>query len=257
VQPVALTIAGSDPSGGAGLQADLKTFQRFGVYGEAVITLITVQNTQAVSRVETLAPELVAQQIRAVVCDIPPKAIKTGALGTAEVIEAVADLAASVTCPLVVDPVMISKHGARLISADAEQTLKRKLLRHTFLLTPNIPEAEVLTRTAIRSEEDMSRAAEHLLDFGCKAVLIKGGHLKGDPVDVLRLGAEARSFRGRRVSTSHTHGTGCVYSAAITAGLALGRALPDAISEAKQFVQLAIEHAPGLGHGIGPLNFFA
>lgn len=253
---VALTIAGSDPSGGAGIQADLKTFQRFGVYGEAVTTLITVQNTQAVSRVETLAPDLVAAQIQAVICDIPPDAAKTGALGTAEIIEAVAGLAASYTFPLVVDPVMISKHGARLISADAEQTLKRKLLPHAFLLTPNIPEAEALTGMAIRSEGDMDRAAEHLLDFGCKAVLIKGGHLESEPVDVLRWERATRSFAGARVRTSHTHGTGCTYSAAITAGLALGKNLQDAIAEAKRFVQQAIEQAPRLGHGIGPLNHF-
>lgn len=254
---VALTIAGSDPSGGAGIQADLKTFQRFGVYGEAVITLITVQNTQTVSHVETLSPDVVTQQIQAVISDIPPRAAKTGALGSAEVIEAVAELAAAFTFPLVVDPVMISKHGARLISTGAEQTLRRKLLPHAFLLTPNIPEAEALTGTSIRSEGDMHRAAECLLDFGCKAVLIKGGHLKGEPVDVLHGGVEARSFRGARVHSPHTHGTGCVYSAAITAALALGRDLPDAISEAKQFVQRAIGQAPGLGHGIGPLNFFA
>src|SRR5215472_231950 len=139
---VALTIAGSDPSGGAGIQADLKTFHRFGVYGEAVIALITVQNTQTVSRVETLSVDLVVQQIRAVICDVPPDAAKTGALGTAEIIEAVAEVAASFSFPLVVDPVMISKHGARLISADAEEALKRRLLPAASLVTPNISEAE-------------------------------------------------------------------------------------------------------------------
>lgn len=252
--PVALTIAGSDPSGGAGIQADLKTFQRFGVFGEAVVTLITVQNTQAVSRVETLAPDLVAEQLRAVLCDIAPAAAKTGALGTAEVIEAVAELAVSFSFPLVVDPVMISKHGARLISADAEQTLKQKLLPQAFLLTPNIPEAEALAGMVIHSKEDMGRAAERLLDLGSKAVLIKGGHLAGEPIDVLRWNGPARSFTGIRVAGPHTHGTGCTLSAAITAGLAHGKSLPDAISEAKRFVQRAIEHAPGLGHGAGPLN---
>ena len=252
--PVALTIAGSDPSGGAGIQADLKTFQRFGVYGTAVITLITVQNTQEVSRVETLAPDLVTEQLRAVLCDIAPAAAKTGALGTAGVIEAVAEMAASFTFPLVVDPVMISKHGARLISADAEQTLKKRLLPHAFLLTPNIPEAEALTGMTIRCEEDMSRVAERLLDLGSKAVLIKGGHLDGEPVDVLRWNGPPRSFAGMRVRSPHTHGTGCTLSAAITAGLAHSQNLPDAIVEAKQFVQRAIEQAPGLGHGSGPLN---
>jgi hydroxymethylpyrimidine/phosphomethylpyrimidine kinase len=251
---VALTIAGSDPSGGAGIQADLKTFHQFGVYGEAVIALITVQNTQAVSRVETLSADLVIQQIQAVICDIPPSAAKTGALGTAEIIEAVADVAASFSFPLIVDPVMISKHGARLISADAEETFKRRLLPLAFLATPNISEAEALSGVPIRSEEDMGRAAERLLELGCKAVLVKGGHLKGKPVDVLRWSGEPCSFTGVRVNTPHTHGTGCTYSAAITAGLAQGRGLPDAISEAKHFVQRAIERAPRLGHGVGPLN---
>ena len=252
--PVALTIAGSDPSGGAGIQADLKTFHRFGVYGAAVVTLITVQNTHGVSRIETLAPDLVAEQVGAVVCDMAPAAAKTGALGTAEVIEAVVELAAFFTFPLVVDPVMISKHGARLISADAEQTLKNRLLPLAFLLTPNIPEAEALTGMTIRCEEDMRRSAERLLDFGAKAVLIKGGHLAGEPVDVLRWNGPPRSFAGVRVRSPHTHGTGCTLSAAITAGLAHGKNLPDAIVEAKQFVQRAIEQAPGLGHGAGPLN---
>ncbi len=255
--PVALTIAGSDPSGGAGIQADLKTFQRFGVYGEAAITLITVQNTESVTRVETLGPDLVAQQIRAVVSDIPPRAAKTGALGTAEIIDVVAGLAASFAFPLIVDPVMISKHGARLISADAEQVLKRKLLPHAFLLTPNIPEAEALTGMPIRGEEDMSRAAERLLDFGCKGVLIKGGHLAGEPVDMLHWEGKQHVLNGARVHTIHTHGTGCTYSAAIAAGLALEKDLLDAISDAKQFIQRAIEQAPGLGQGIGPVNHLA
>jgi hydroxymethylpyrimidine/phosphomethylpyrimidine kinase len=255
--PVALTIAGSDPSGGAGIQADLKTFHRFGVYGQAAITLITVQNTEAVSRVETLAPDLVIDQILAVVSDIPPDAAKTGALGTAEIIEAVAEAAASFTFPLVVDPVLISKHGARLLSAGAEHALRERLLPRAFLLTPNIPEAEALTGLTIRSEEDMILAAERLLDFGSEAVLLKGGHLKGDPVDVLCRDGTVCSFRGSRVKTPHTHGTGCTYSAAITAGLARNQELPEAISEAKQFVQRAIEQAPGLGRGIGPLNHLA
>ncbi|HEY7307099.1 MAG TPA: bifunctional hydroxymethylpyrimidine kinase/phosphomethylpyrimidine kinase [Bryobacteraceae bacterium] len=255
--PVALTIAGSDPSGGAGIQADLKTFHRFGVYGQAVITLITVQNTKAVLRVETLSPDLVLEQIRAVVSDIPPNAAKTGALGTAEIIEALAEAAVSFTFPLVVDPVMISKHGARLVSANAEQVLKEKLLPRAFLVTPNIPEAEALTGMTICSEKDMALAAERLLDFGCKAALVKGGHLQGDPVDVLGWAGTHCSFRGSRVNTPHTHGTGCTYSAAITAGLARNKDLSEAISEAKQFVQRAIEQAPGLGRGIGPLNHMA
>jgi len=254
VPAIALTIAGSDPSGGAGIQADLKTFHQFRVYGEAVITLVTVQNTRTVSRVQTLARDLISEQIQAVLSDIPPDAAKTGALGTAEIVETVAEIAGSFTFPLVVDPVMISKHGARLISPDAEEALKRKLLPRAFLITPNIPEAEALTGLAIRDEKEMAEAAQILLDLGCKAVLIKGGHLEGEPVDVLRWAGAPCSFSGTRVKTPHTHGTGCTYSAAITAGLALGKSLPDAISEAKRFVQHAIEQAPGLGHGCGPLN---
>lgn len=251
---VALTIAGSDPSGGAGIQADLKTFQQFGVYGEAVVTLLTAQNTQAVSLVHTLDPALVTAQIQAVVADIPPAAAKTGALGTIEIIEAVAALAESFEFPLIVDPVMISKHGARLLAPEAETALRLKLLPRAFLVTPNLYEAEALTGLSIRAKEDMHSAAQCLFDFGCPNVLIKGGHLPEQPVDLL-YGQDGAFFAGARVETRHTHGTGCAYSAAITAGLALGRSLREAIAEAKDFVQLAIETAPGLGAGNGPLNF--
>jgi hydroxymethylpyrimidine/phosphomethylpyrimidine kinase len=251
---VALTIAGSDPSGGAGLQADLKTFQAFGVYGEAVVTLITVQNTQRVSRVETLPASLVTQQIEAVVSDIPPAAAKTGALGSVEIVEAVVELAKSFAFPLIVDPVMISKHGARLLSPAAEEALKRKLLPLAYLVMPNIPEAEALTGRKIESQQDMHAAGRALCDLGCKAALIKGGHREGQPTDVLVTSGAARSFVGVRVETTNTHGTGCTLSAAITAGLALGNSLEDSIQRAKDFVQQAIEQAPGLGHGYGPLN---
>jgi hydroxymethylpyrimidine/phosphomethylpyrimidine kinase len=251
---VALTIAGSDPSGGAGLQADLKTFQAFGVYGEAVVTLITVQNTQRVSRVETLPASLVAQQIEAAVSDIPPAAAKTGALGSVEIVEAVAELAKSFAFPLIVDPVMISKHGARLLSPAAEESFKRKLLPLAYLVMPNIPEAEALTGRKIESEQDMHAAGRSLCDLGCKAALIKGGHREGQPTDVLVTSGVAQSFAGVRVETTNTHGTGCTLSAAVTAGLALGNPLEDSIQRAKSFVQQAIEQAPGLGHGYGPLN---
>lgn len=254
---VALTIAGSDPSGGAGVQADLKTFHQFDVYGAAAITLITVQNTRSVSRVEILPRDLVVQQIEAVISDIPPDAAKTGALGNVEIVEAVAELAKAFQFPLVVDPVMISKHGARLMLEDAEEALKRKLLPHALLATPNVPEAEALTGMKIRIESDMRAAADRLLDFGCQAVLIKGGHLSGEPMDLLVSCGEAQVFAGRRVETRHTHGTGCAYSAAITAGLAKGENLPDAIRSAKAWIQDAIESAPGLGSRCGPVNFFS
>ena len=254
---VALTIAGSDPSGGAGAQADLKTFHQFGVYGEAVITLLTVQNTQSVSRIEILAPDLVIEQIGAVITDIPPAAAKTGALGSFEIVEAVAELAPSFPFPLVVDPVMISKHGSRLMEANAAESLKDRLLRHAILVTPNIPEAEALTGMNIETEDDMLAAARRILEFGCKAVLLKGGHLTAEPVDVLVGCGEPLFLRGPRVNTRHTHGTGCAYSAAITAELANGRNLVDAVQSAKAFVQRAIETAPGFGAGNGPLNHFA
>ena len=260
---VALTIAGSDPSGGAGIQADLKTFHQFGAYGEAVITLVTVQNTQRVSRVEIMPADLVAEQMRAVLEDIPPKAAKTGALGSEEIVEVVAELAQSFSFPLVVDPVMISKQGARLMSHKAEEALKKKLLPYAALVTPNIPEAEVLAGMKIRTEEEMSAAGDRILEFGCKAVLVKGGHLPGEPVDVLRWpGAHTADnggsrYSGSRVSTRHTHGTGCTYSAAITAALALGNTLPEAILCSRRYVQNAIETAPRLGNGHGPINHFA
>ncbi len=260
---VALTIAGSDPSGGAGIQADLKTFHQFGVYGEAVVTLVTVQNTQRVSRVETMPADLVAEQIRAVLEDIPPGAAKTGALGREDIVEVIAELAQSFKFPLVVDPVMISKQGVRLISRKAEEALKQKLLPYAALVMPNIPEAEALAGIKIRTEEEMSIAGDRILEFGCKAVLVKGGHLPGAPVDILRWpGARtpdngSSPYSGRRVPTKHTHGTGCTYSAAITAALALGSTLPEAILHARQYVQNAIETAPGLGNGHGPVNHFA
>ena len=260
---MALTIAGSDPSGGAGIQADLKTFHQFGVYGEAVITLLTVQNTQRVSRVEVMSADLVAAQIRAVLEDIPPKAAKTGALGSEEIVEVIAELAQSFSFPLVVDPVMISKQGARLMSHKAEGALKYKLLPYAALVTPNIPEAETLAGMKIRTKEDMSLAGDRILEFGCKAVLVKGGHLSGEPVDILRRpGARTAydgpsCFSGSRVATKATHGTGCTYSAAITAALALGNTLPEAILHSRQYIQNALETAPGLGHGCGPINHFA
>ena len=258
----ALTIAGSDPSGGAGIQADLKTFHQFGVYGEAVITLVTVQNTERVSRVEMMPADLVTEQIATVITDIPPKAAKTGALGNVEVVEAVSEVARRFPFPLVVDPVMISKHGGRLLSRQAEEVLKRNLLPSAFLVTPNIPEAEALAGMAIRTEEEMRIAGNRILEFGCKAALIKGGHLAGEPVDILCCASENYGdapgrFSGSRVPTKHTHGTGCTYSAAITAALALGNTLFDSISLARQYVQRAIETAPQLGRGMGPVNHFA
>jgi hydroxymethylpyrimidine/phosphomethylpyrimidine kinase len=257
VKPVALTIAGSDPSGGAGIQADLKTFHQFGVYGEAAITLITVQNTRQVSRVECLDPDLVVAQIEAVVADIPPQAAKTGALGGPSIAEAVAGLAASFTFPLVVDPVMISKHGAPLISAAAREILKRKLLPRAALITPNLHEAAALSGIAVSTLRQMRDAARGIFDETGAAVLVKGGHLEGEAVDVLLAGGEFFEYRGERVETPHTHGTGCTFSAAIAALLALGLPPSEAAGRAKAFVTEAIRTNPGLGGGRGPLNHHA
>jgi len=254
---VCLTIAGSDPSGGAGVQADLKTFHQFGAYGEAAITLLTVQNTVRVSRVQVLPPWLVLEQIAAVIEDIPPAAAKTGALGSAEVVEAVARAAAGWSFPLVVDPVMISKHGLPLLPQDAIGIVRRKLLRRAALVTPNVPEAEALAGMKIVTLNDMREAAAAIHRLGAGAVLIKGGHLAGDATDVLYDGREWRDFPGERIETPHTHGTGCTYSAAITAGLASGKALADAVAAAKRFIEAAIRTNPGLGHGEGPVNHHA
>jgi hydroxymethylpyrimidine/phosphomethylpyrimidine kinase len=255
--PVALTIAGSDPSGGAGIQADLKTFHQFGVYGEAVIVLLTVQNTVRVSRVAAMPVELVLEQLDAVLEDIPPDAAKTGALGSAEMVEAVARAAAHFAFPLVVDPVMVSKHGLPLAPESAVRAFRDCLLPQAALVTPNVPEAEALTGLAIRGLEDMRRAASRIRELGARAVLIKGGHMPGDATDVLFDGAAWREFPAPRLETRHTHGSGCTYSAAIAAGLARGLALADAVARAKAFIHEAIRTNPGLGRGCGPLNHFA
>lgn len=249
-QAVALTIAGSDPSGGAGIQADLKTFHRFGVYGEAVLTLITVQNTRGVERVETLDPDLVAAQLRAVIDDIPPHAAKTGALGNAAVAEAVAEALAGAKFPLVVDPVMRSKRGAALGPARFPAA---------FLITPNLDEAAGLSGIEVHDLASMRAAARKIAaSTGARNVLITGGHLKSDAVDVLLVAeGEFHEFRAARIETRHTHGTGCTYSAAIAAELAKGTPLIEAVSRAKTFVTEAIRTSPGLGAGSGPLNHFA
>jgi len=257
VPPIALTIAGSDPCGGAGIQADLKTFHQFGVYGEAVLTLLTVQNTVRVSRVEVMAAALVLEQLEAVLEDIPPAAAKTGALGSAEVVSAVARAAGGFGFPLVVDPVMVSKHGLPLLPESAVSALRGQLVPRAALVTPNVPEAEALTGIAIRNLDDARRAARRLCEMGAQAVLIKGGHLAGEATDVLFDGTEWREFPAPRLETRHTHGTGCTYSAAITAGLAQGMALVAAVARAKGFIHEAIRTNPGLGCGSGPVNHHA
>lgn len=255
--PVALSIAGSDPSGGAGIQADLKTFHQFGVYGEAAITLLTVQNTTSVSRVQVMSPGMVAEQIRAVVDDIRPNAVKTGALGSAEMIAAVAAEAAKFRFPLVVDPVMVSKHGAPLLPIAAHDALRRLLLPVCALVTPNLFEAAELTAMEIDDVDGMKEAAARIADMGADAVLVKGGHLTTEARDILYIDGAIHEFPSERIDTPHTHGTGCTYSAAITAGLARGMALPTAVAVAKRFITEAIRSNPGLGRGHGPVNHFA
>jgi hydroxymethylpyrimidine/phosphomethylpyrimidine kinase len=254
---VALTIAGSDPSGGAGIQADLKTFHQFGVYGEAVITLLTVQNTVRVDRVECLTPEFILEQLNAVLEDIPPGAAKTGALGNCAIVEAIANAAAKFTFPLVVDPVMISKHGAPLVSTDARQAIARLLIPQATLITPNLQEAAVLTGMEIGDEPGMREAARRLRQLGVQSILIKGGHLPGAASDILLDGDEWYEFPAPRIDTPHTHGTGCTFSAAITAELAGGAAIPNAVARAKTYIWEAIRSNPGLGRGSGPVNHHA
>ena len=257
VKPVALTIAGSDPSGGAGIQADLKTFHQFGVYGEAALTLLTVQNTRNVFEVFCLEPRLVQAQVEAVTDDIPPDAAKTGALGNAAIIEAVAEVAARLRAPLIVDPVMISKHGAPLIAAGARLVLVSRLLPHAALVTPNLHEASALADCEITGLRQMEEAARRIFDRTGASVLVKGGHLEGEAVDVLFHRGEIRHYRSPRYETQHTHGTGCTYSAAITACLALGFEVPEAVARAKRFITEAIRTSPGLGGGSGPVNHHA
>ena len=256
MMPIALTIAGSDPSGGAGIQADLKTFHQFGVYGMSVLALLTVQNTCRVSAVEVLRAQFVLDQLDAVLEDLPPQAAKTGALGSREVIEAIAERAAKFSFPLVVDPVMISKHGAPLLQEDARASLARRLLPHAFLVTPNVHEAMALSGGEFRGQASLEEAARAIAGLGPRAVLIKGGHLIEDATDLLYTEGRFYPFPGKRIETPHTHGTGCTYSAAITAGLAKGAGLLEAVSTAKQFITRAIESNPALGHGFGPVNHF-
>jgi hydroxymethylpyrimidine/phosphomethylpyrimidine kinase len=254
---VALTIAGSDPSGGAGIQADLKTFHQRGVYGTSVISLLTVQNTQGVLEVEILRPEFVVSQLDAVLADIPPAAAKTGALGNAAIISVIGDAAAGFDFPLVVDPVMISKHGVALIAEDARSVLLEKLLPYAFLVTPNLHEAAVLSGIEVHDLQTMGEAARRIAGTGAGAVLIKGGHLEGAAVDLLFWRGKMTRFESPRIETRHTHGTGCTYSAAITAELAKGRDLDSAVAVAKSFITEAIRSNPGLGKGCGPVNHHA
>ncbi|MCM3745063.1 bifunctional hydroxymethylpyrimidine kinase/phosphomethylpyrimidine kinase [Sporosarcina luteola] len=258
---VALTIAGSDSGGGAGIQADLKTFQELGTFGTSALTAITAQNTLGVHAVQPIETDIVMAQIDAVVNDFTVGAAKTGMLFSAEIIEAVAEtLSRHERIPLVVDPVMIAKGGESLLQEAAIEALKERLIPVAALLTPNIPEAEVLTGISIVSLKDMENAANQLLQMGAGAVLLKGGHRVDTPdAEDLFLSADGECFllRSKRIKTKDTHGTGCTFAAAITAELAKGAPLRDAVVTAKHFIHAAIEDGLYLGNGHGPTNHAA
>jgi hydroxymethylpyrimidine/phosphomethylpyrimidine kinase len=255
---IALTIAGSDSGGGAGIQADLKTFHQFGVFGTSVVCAVTAQNTATVLAWESVSPTLVAAQLDAVAEDLPPHAVKTGMLGTAEVVETVADGIARWRLPnLVLDPVMVASSGDPLLKPDAVKLLVRHLVPLATLVTPNLDEARILVEGDVKTPEDMERAGRALVHQGAQVVLLKGGHLDDDRlVDVLVSARGVHRFAHPRIDTTSTHGTGCTLSAAIAAGLAHGRPLVAAIEDAIDFVQRALAAAPGLGAGRGPLNHF-
>ncbi|MEW6047217.1 MAG: bifunctional hydroxymethylpyrimidine kinase/phosphomethylpyrimidine kinase [Bacillota bacterium] len=259
--PKALTIAGSDSGGGAGIEADLKAFFALGVYGAAAITALTAQNTLGVQGVYPVTPEFVAQQMDSVLSDIGADAAKTGMLANAAIVEAVADrVRAHGLTRLVVDPVMVAKSGDPLLAPEAVQAVKRQLLPLALVVTPNLPEAEHLTGLTLEGRDAMKEAARRLHDMGVRYVVVKGGHAKTDPRRATDLVFDGDSFvelEAPRIATPHTHGTGCTFSAAIAAYLARGLEPLDAIRKAKAFITAAIESAVPVGHGRGPTSAWA
>jgi hydroxymethylpyrimidine/phosphomethylpyrimidine kinase len=253
---IALTVAGSDSGGGAGIQADLKTFQQFGVFGTTVIVALTAQNTRGVRAVEAVPEAMIAAQLTALAEDLPPAALKTGMLAEAGIVRLVAKaIRENGWGPLVVDPVMVATSGHRLLSDEAETVMGELLVPLAALVTPNLDEAEILTGRPVRDVAGMERAGEALLKAGAGAALIKGGHLEGSELaDILVTPEGVIHFRRPRIETTSTHGTGCTLSAAVTAGLALGRDLEIAVADALDYVHRAISQAPGLGAGHGPLD---
>ena len=252
---VALTIAGSDSGGGAGIQADLRTFAAHGLHGASAITAVTAQNTVAVVDYVALEPRMVVAQIDAVASDMPVAAVKTGMLATGPIVEAVAEAVARWRLPhLVVDPVMVAKSGDRLLDPAAEAAYRERLFPLAEVVTPNLAEAEALLRRPVRTIEAMAQAARDLHALGPGAVLVKGGHLEGDPVDVFFDGRRLEELRAPRIDTRHTHGTGCTLSAAIAARLALGADALEAARGAKEYLTEAIRGAYALGRGAGPVD---
>ena len=251
-----LTIAGSDSGGGAGIQADLKVATLLGSFGMSAITALTAQNTLGVRNIHPVPPEFIRDQIEAVLSDLGADVIKVGMLFSPEIIRLVAENIRKYSLPAVVDPVMIAKGGASLLRDDAVAALREELLPLAYLITPNLPEAEVLTGMTIRTEEEMEKAAFKLRSLGPRNILIKGGHLEGDSVDLLLANGRIHRLQEKRFDTPHTHGTGCTYSAAIATFLAQGVPLVRAVEKSKIYITEAIRHAPGLGSGHGPVNHF-
>jgi hydroxymethylpyrimidine/phosphomethylpyrimidine kinase len=255
--PTALTIAGSDSGGGAGIQADLKTFSAFRVFGTSAVAALTAQNSVGVHGVFNVPPDFVARQIDAVLSDIGADAVKIGMLSTAPIVRAVAArLAAHGGRPVVVDPVMIAKSGDPLLEPEARAALVAAILPLAEIVTPNLHEAAALAGIPVETEADMEEAARRIRALGPRHVLVKGGHLKDSATDLLWDGGTVRRFEARRLDSPHTHGTGCTLSAAIAAGLALGRPLPDAVAEAKRYVTAAIAAGFQAGRGVGALRHF-
>ena len=255
--PKAMTIAGSDSGGGAGIQADLKTFAALGVYGTAALTAITAQNTVGVTGVHEIPTDMIAAQIEAVITDIGADAVKTGMLSSIEIIETVAQqMERHLVRRLVVDPVMVAKSGDSLLREDAVGALRSRLLPLATVVTPNIPEAEVLTEMTIGSDADMRTAAQKIVQLGARAVVVKGGHREGPATDLFFDGSEFRESSAPRVDTQNTHGTGCTFASAVAAGLARGMELVDAVALAKDYVTEAISRSFPIGRGHGPLNHF-
>jgi hydroxymethylpyrimidine/phosphomethylpyrimidine kinase len=254
---IALTIAGSDSGGGAGIQADLKTFAAHGVYGTTVLTAVTAQNTRGVQAVQVLSPAMVEVQFHSVISDLPPAATKLGMLANEDIVRVVANALRHHRLPnIVLDPVMVAKGGDHLLDPGAVTLLREQLLPLATVVTPNVPEAEVLTGLTIRTTEDQHNAAARLVDLGAQSAVVKGGHLDGPAVDVWTDGKRTEVLRTDRIDSVHTHGTGCTFAASIAAGLAMGLPIDAAVTRAKTYVTGAIRHAPGLGGGHGPLDHF-
>ncbi|MFI9428309.1 bifunctional hydroxymethylpyrimidine kinase/phosphomethylpyrimidine kinase [Streptomyces achromogenes] len=252
--PRVLTVAGSDSGGGAGIQADLKTMLAHGVHGMSVLTAVTAQNSLGVQGAWELPAAAVRAQYRSVVDDIGVQAVKTGMLASAELVETVADLISGTDAPAVVDPVGVSKHGDALLAASALDAVRTRLLPAATVATPNLDEVAHLTGIRVESEADLRRAATAVLAYGPRWVLIKGGHLPGDAVDLLTDGCEEHLLRAPRHDNRHTHGTGCTLASAIACGLALGKSVPEAVTAAKEYVTGAIAAGFALGAGIGPVD---